>query len=225
MAKTGFTLIEMLVAVAITAAIGTLAYRALDGALLADERVSEVVGQVNEVDRLWQYLGNDLLYSVPRTWTNAYGDLRSAMIGVFGDRLSHSDVVIADDSGYLLQFIRHNRDNLLERPRSDLYMVGYRLTQDEGLDTQTLWRDSWSPVDGTAEPIMQQRRLLEGIKTLRFRYLPAEVKTLKDSAWITGWPRGISMGANTSLPAAVEVKVELSELGSLRRLFSLTPAS
>ncbi|MBX2808986.1 MAG: type II secretion system minor pseudopilin GspJ [Cellvibrionaceae bacterium] len=224
MDKTGFTLIEMLVAVAITAAISTLAYRALDGALQADERVSVIVAQVDEVDRTWQYLANDLRYAVPRTWVNAYGDPRSAMIGVFGDRLSQSDVVIADESSYLLQFIRHNRDNLLARPRSDLYRVGYRLTQDQQRDTKTLWRDSWSPVEGSEAPVIQQRRLLAGIKTLRFRYLPAEVKTLKASAWLTGWPKN-AVGANASLPAAVEINVELSELGNIVRLFSLTPAS
>lgn len=220
--RRGFTLIEMLIAIAITASIGVVAYRALDGALLAKEKVTQVTERLDEVDRVWQYVSNDLVFATPRTWVNAYGDNRSAMVGVFGDRLSQSDVVVADESSYLLQFIRHNRDNILDRPRSDLFMVGYRLTEDEGGETKTLWRDSWTPIDGSDEPKMQKRRLLKGIVNMSFRYLPASAKGVEksNSSWITGWPG--SEGATASLPAAIEVTVDIEGLGEVVRLFALT---
>jgi general secretion pathway protein J len=220
----GFTLIEMLVALAIGAGIAVMSYNALDGAIKADEKVSTVTQQVDEVDRVWQYLGSDLLYAVPRLWRNPAGDQRSALIGVFGDRLSQSDVLIADETDYVLQFIRGSRENLRDQARSNLYLVGYRLTQDEGGDTKTLWRDAWSPVDGYGEPRMQRRQLLSGIKSLAFRYLPDDAKSSEDNAWVTGWPT-IATGVSNQLPIAVEVVVDTSTMGEITRLFLLTPAS
>ena len=214
----GFTIIEMLIALAIGAGIAVLAYRALDGAIRADEKVSAVTQQIDEVDRVWQYLGNDLFYAVPRIWVDRSGEEKSALIGVAGDRLSQSDAILASEDEYLLYFIRSNRDNVLDRPRSNLLMVGYRLTLEEGSDDlKILWRDSWGPVDGSDDPKMQQRRLLGGIKTMNFRYLPAGANATSQP----GWPPG-SGGVSDKLPAAVEVNVELAGFGEVRRIFSLS---
>jgi general secretion pathway protein J len=218
----GFTLLEMLIAMAIGASIAVIAYRALDGAILADEKVTAVVERVDEVDRVWQFMSNDLLYVVPRLWKNRNGSTKSAMIGVFGDRLSQSDVLVASEEDYLLQFVRGNRENLLSQTRSNLYMVGYRLTLDEGSEgnQKILWRDSWSPVDGSDEPKLQQRKLLSGINEMSFRYLPAAFTDLQDSNWLTGWPRG--QVATNALPAAVEITIQTVALGKIVRIFSLS---
>jgi type II secretion system protein J len=217
----GFTLIEMLIALAIGAGIAVIAYRALDGAILADEKVTAVVQRVDEMDRVWQFMSNDLLYVVPRLWKNRNGSPKSAMIGVFGDRLSQSDILIASEEDYLLQFIRGNRENLLNKNRSNLYMVGYRLTLDESSETnqKILWRDSWSPVDGSDEPKLQQRKILGGIDQMSFRYLPRTFKSFEDTNWLTGWPT--SRGATTVLPAAVEITIETETFGKVVRIFRL----
>ncbi len=218
----GFTLIEMLIALAIGAGIATMSYRALEGTIKADNKISAVTQQVNEVDRVWQYISKDLLYAVDRTWRDTGGTEKSALVGVFGDRLSQSDVVIANEDDYLLQFIRGNRENLLNQKRSDLYLVGYRLTQDEGSDEKILWRDHWSPVDGSGEPKMQQRRLLSGIRDLQFSYLPKKFNSLESSAWLTGWPNSRTGGATKELPAAVRVTVESASMGKIVRIFNLS---
>jgi type II secretion system protein J len=210
----------MLIALAIGAGIAVMAYSALDGTIKADQRVSAVTKSIDEVDRVWQYLGRDLLFAVERTWFNNSGEQKSAMIGVFGDRLSQSDVTIANEDDYLLQFIRGNRENLLDQPRSNLYLVGYRLTQEEGSELKTLWRDRWSPVDGSGEPNMQQRRLLDGIDSMSFRYLSPSFQSLENASWITGWPGGNNV--SNGLPAAVEVTIESAVMGKVIRLFPLS---
>ena len=217
----GFTLIEMLVALAIGASIAAISYRALEGAIRADEQVFAVTKQVDDVDRVFQYLANDLLFAVPRTWVDQGGEQRSALIGVFGDRLSQSDALIFSEDDYLLRFARSSRDNVLGHQRSSLFMAGYRLTVEEGSDLKILWRDSWSPVDGSDEPKIQQRQLLDGIKSIGFRYLNSTFTSLSEEAWVTGWPSE-NAGVTDSLPAAVEVTLELSTLGKITRLFNLS---
>ena len=218
----GFTLIEMLVALAITAGIGVIAYRAFDGAVLAKERVARVTEQMDAIDRVWQYVGNDLIYAVPRQWQNETGTATSALVALDSDRLSITDAFVAGEEEYAIQFIRHNRDNVLDRPRSSLMMVGYRLIGNEGTETSSLWRDSWSPVDGTEEPTIQRRKLIDGITRFDLRVLPANAGGTSNSDWKKGWATG--QGAISDLPAAVEVTLQLETFGDITRWFSLTPS-
>lgn len=221
----GFTLIELLVALLIAAAISVMAYRALDMAIAANERVTRVAAEIDGVDRVWQYMGNDFLFAVPRPWRNDFDQLRSPLMGVFGDRLSQSDITVADEDNYLLQMIRSDRDNLLDKTRSNLYMVGYRLTQNEDSEYKTLWRDSWAPIDSAGEPQMQQRLLIENVERAEFRYLSASSSGIQESQWITGWPsqENNTLSFVAELPAAVEVTLEIPSLGEVVRLFELTP--
>lgn len=217
----GFTLIEMLIALAIGASIAAMTYQALDNAISADEKISKFSAQVDEIDRAWQYLGSDLSYAVERTWFNRSGEQKSAMLGVFGDRLSQSDVLIASEDDYLLQFVRGNRSNPKKQKRSSLYMVGYRVTQDdEGSDLKTLWRDTWSPVDGSGDGKVQRRRLLAGINTIKFSYLSRSFQNLGPESELTGWP-GTS-GVTPTLPAAVRVIIDSAGIGEVERFFSLS---
>jgi len=218
----GFTLIEMLIALAIGAGIATMTYQALDNAIRADAKISKFATQVDEIDRAWQYIGNDLSYAVERTWFNRNGEQKSALLGVFGDRLSQSDVLIASEDDYLLQFVRGNRSNPKKQKRSNLYMVGYRVTQDDAdSDLKSLWRDTWTPVDGSGdEGTLQRRRLLASINTIKFSYLSPSFKNLGPDSELTGWPG--NSGVTPTLPAAVRVVIDSAGIGEVERFFSLS---
>ena len=69
----GFTLIEMLIALGIGAAIAVMAFAAVRGASDANDRVLAVTGEVDEIDRVWQTMARDLLHAVPRSWYNRSG--------------------------------------------------------------------------------------------------------------------------------------------------------
>lgn len=227
--STGFTLVEMIIALAIGAGISVMSYRALDGMIRADKRVSLAVKQVDSLDRVWQYFSNDLIHAVDRS--SRISDL-PAMTGVFGDRLAQSDAVSLNEDDYLLRFVRGNRDNLLNLPRSSLYEVAYSLSQEDDLEGQTLWRDR-RPVDvdeASTEIPRKKRRLLDGVKRLQFEYLPQAFTRLEESAWETGWPQQ-NVDANngdegqvSGLPAAVRVTIDTVTLGEVVRIFSLTIA-
>lgn len=220
----GFTLIEMLVAIAIGVVISIMAYSSLSGAIKANERVRQVTQEIDEVDRAWQYLGNDLLFAVPRQWVNNLGQSQPALMGVDGDRLSQSEAIIAGEEDYLLQFVRGNRGNLLNLRRSNLYIVGFRLTQDEDSGRKSLWRDSWAPVDGAADqPEVQQRLLLTDIEEMRLEYLPENFQDYNQQAWLTGWPSQNS-ASKTLLPVAIKISIQSASLGAVERVFMLSVA-
>jgi len=225
----GFTLVEMIIALAIGAAISVMSYRALDGMIRSDERVSLTVKQIDSLDRVWQHFSSDLIHAVDRN--SRISDL-AAMTGVFGDRLAQSDAISLNEDDYLLRFVRGNRDNLLNLPRSSLYEVAYSLSQEDDIEGQTLWRDR-RPVDvdeASTEIPRKKRRLLDGIKRLQFEYLPQAFTRLEESAWETGWPQqNIDTNDNgesqaSGLPAAVRVTIDTVSLGEVVRIFSLTIA-
>jgi general secretion pathway protein J len=220
----GFTLVEMIVALAIGAGISVMSYQALDGMIRADARVSIVVRQVDSLDRVWQYFSSDLIYAVDRS--SAISKL-PAMTGVFGDRLAQSDAAALNQDEYLLRFVRGGRDNLLNLPRSSLYEVAYSLSQEDNIEGQTLWRDR-RPIDVdeliTAVP-RKKRRLLDGVKRLQFEYLPATFTELDSSAWATGWPlQSANQKDSMGLPAAVRITIETTTIGEIVRIFSVTAA-
>ncbi len=228
----GFTLVEMLIAIAIGAGISVMSYRALDGMIRSDERVSLAVKQVDSLDRVWQYFASDLMHAVDRA--SRINDL-PAMTGVFGDRLAQSDAVSLNEDDYLLRFVRGDRDNLLKLPRSSLYEVAYSLSQEDDIEGQTLWRDR-RPIDvdeASTEVPRKKRRLLDGVKRLQFEYLPQAFTRLENSAWETGWPQQNANQVNvdegdataaSGLPAAVRVTIDTVTLGEVVRIFSLTVA-
>jgi type II secretion system protein J len=218
----GFTVVEMIVALAIGAGISVMSYSALDGMIRSDARVSVVVEQVDSLDRVWQYFSSDLIQAVDRG--SAINSL-PAMTGVFGDRLAQSDSESLNEDDYLLRFVRGGRNNLLNLPRSSLYEVAYSLSQEDDTEGQTLWRDR-RPIDvdqATTEVPRKKRRLLDGVKSLQFEYLPTTFTQLENSAWSTGWPlQNASQVNSNGLPAAVRVTIETVALGKVVRIFSLT---
>ena len=224
----GFTLIEMIIALAIGAGISVMSYRALEGMIRSQERVSVAVKRVDSLDRVWQYFSSDLMHAVDRRSTTSN---LPAMTGVFGDRLAQSDATSLNEDDYLLRFVRGDRDNFLNLPRSSLYEVAYSLSvEGEEAEGQTLWRDL-RPIDvdeSTTQISRKKRRLLDGIKRLQFEYLPQTFTRLERSAWETGWPpqNAGQQGQRDSqgLPAAVRITIDTVTLGEIVRIFSLTVA-
>lgn len=225
----GFTFIEVLVASAIGAGIAFMAYQALTGALNIEARVSKVTELTNTINRTWQFLADDVQHAVARPWSDTFNNTQPAMTGAFGDRVSQSaDTALSGDS-HLLLFVRSGEKNFFQQPRSNLQMVGYRITEEESEEPQavtdeenqpgnlTLWRDYWRPVDAAGEAKVKSRRLLDHIKSIRFRYLPSNIERVTDDAWVNGWPE--STAQNAQLPVAIEVTMEVTGFGEIQRLF------
>jgi general secretion pathway protein J len=197
----GFSLIELLVALAVFAALAAVAYGGLAqiartrGALAArQDRFAAVVRAVSMVER-------DLRQAVSRPVRgNGRGEELAALAGG-ADRVELTRLGFA---------------NPLAEPRSNLERVAY------ALDARRLVRGRYAVLDRAPGSAPATTLLLDGVDALRLRYLGT------DGVWRDAWPpkelpSGAPPGAATIevLPRAVEFRIDAADLGELRRVVEL----
>ena len=77
----GFTLVEVLIALAITAFISAIAYSSLSSALAAVESIRVTAQRTYEVDRAWMIISRDLGQFVARPVRDEFGEVEPAISG------------------------------------------------------------------------------------------------------------------------------------------------
>jgi len=192
----GFTLLELLVAVAIFSVVGVLALSGYTQLQKQSEYAEQRLDRTRQVQRAVQTLVQDLEQVEPRAIREPIGDTRlpSLMLGVTTE--------------YRLELSRAGWSNTAGLPRPTVQRVGYRM---ENLE---LWRDHWPVLDRTLalEPVRE--RMLTGVKSITFRVLDAS------RSWVDQWPAAQTTDPAElrRRPAAVEVIIELEDWGTIRRV-------
>ncbi len=201
MSERGFTLIEVLVALALTALVAMMAYASLSAAISASESTRSDAERLQTFDRLFQILQRDISQAVLRPVSDGYGDMQPALRGGVVD-------------GELLVLTRAGWPNARQQLRSDLQRVRYRSTGD------TLWRDYWEHTDIApgVQPI--STRVASGLPAIRMRFLGPGATNFgaESSEWRDSW---LTRSRTDRLPLAVEVILELQAWGEIRRLLVL----
>lgn len=218
----GFTLLEVLIALVISALIAVMAFESLNAADNGATRTNEVLAEINRLDRAWQIIAADLRHVIP----TAQAD-KNAVFTAESLRSSGED---ADQ--LVLMFKRRGWVNFSNLPRSDLQMVGYRVVDGK------LWRDfapernlELSDVDLEEDDGVHQL-LLEDVEDLQLRFLFQGAITSRGKSaledrefsedWLQKWPDNNQQGASAQdLPLAVEITIELKGVGSSVRLFAM----
>ena len=195
----GFTLLEVLVAIAIFAFVGVMALSGYTQLQKQTEYQQTRLERIREVQRAVQTLAQDLTQIEPRAIREPIGDQRVPA------------VLAGDSVDYKLEFTRSGWMNTAGLPRPTLQRVAYRLDQDG------LWRDHWRVLDRTqtAEPV--RVRLLSGVRAVNFRFLsPAQ-------EWVERWPQpgGNPVDQERLRPAAVEVTLDLEDWGEIKRIIEV----
>lgn len=194
----GFTLLELLVAIAIFAVVSTLALTGYTQLQQQSEYAEQRLNRLREVQRAVQTLCQDLEQLEPRPVRQPLGDGQMPALQV------------TDTLDYRLQLTRAGWSNTAGLPRPTLQRVGYRL------DENQLWRDHWPVLDRTlvVEPVKQ--RMLDGVRSITFRFLTA------NRDWVDRWPaQQVGGRTDRSRPAAIEVVLELEDWGEIRRLVEI----
>lgn len=200
----GFTLVEVLLAMAITAFVAVIAYSGLSSAITAAERQQQQIERLAAVQLALSVLERDIRNAHQRSVIDEYGDTIEAFSGGASD-------------DYWLQLTRAGWQNPIGQMRSHLQRVRYYMQ-----GTQ-LWRDSWSVLDRvTEEATLQRVMVIDGLTNLTIRFLDgASVNAATSSLggeWVDQWP--VTAGLD-SVPVAVDLELEFEGLGRVRRVYAL----
>lgn len=206
----GFTLVEVLVAMAITALISVMAYTGLSSALSGAESMRAAATRAHEINQALSMLSRDLRQVVNRPVVDELGQLSPAFSG--GELAS--DALVLTRAGW------HNSTGA---PRSALQRVRWWLEDDQ------LWRGYFPVLDRTAGTEAVETTLLDDIERFEVRFLPALSVLESDRNdvidrrnWQDNWIIDFSQpGQLPAPPAAVEVVMEVVGLGEVRRTYVL----
>lgn len=193
---------EVLIATTITAVIGLGVWQVLGNVISSRDRVNEVAGQFDELQRTMLLLERDITQVVNRSARDIYGDFNPALTSRQDD--------------YVLLLTRQGWRNPLGTRRSSLQRVGWEYTGDE------LRRRYWITVDRGQEDNSQDLLLLSDVTDFTVRFLDDQRN------WQDNWPDENSMANMTQgtrpdipLPLGIEITIEHERFGELVRTFSL----
>jgi len=198
--RRGFTLIEILVAMAIFTLIGLASTGVLNSVINSDQLSSERFAKLEELQRAMLTIERDILQIVPRA-LRVNGEPVSAVIS------GGEDVLNSDADG--LGFVRagwHNPQMLL--PRSTLQAVSYRIQEKQ---LQRLYGNYVDNVIGYEPKI---KILLSDIEDFRVSFL-TEVEQLEEPE---KWQESYS---NANIPIAISITFVSKTFGEIRREFIL----
>ncbi len=200
----GFTLLELLIALAIFGLLSVMSYSGLRSVLDQHARTEEVADRLAELQTLYLVMQRDVEQVVPRAIRSEYGDESPALEG-----------------SEALQFTRGGWSNPLGRPRSNLQRVGYAFEDD------ALVRYSWQVLDRAQDSLPLQLPLTKAVSNMSVRYLSP------GGEWHSSWPTedigstgqdspdNPLLAREVRLPKALEITLEHDHFGELVWLFRL----
>ena len=213
----GFTLIEVLVASAITAIIGIIAYGFLSSALDAQVSQQQQADRLNELNLFFVALARDVRQAVKRPIRTEFGEeLEPAVFGGPGTE-------------YLLSLTRGGWYNPRAVVRSSLQRVAYGLNEKQEIE-----RVAWHMLDRASDQNVYKAVALTGVEEVYFRFLEQEQVRVDDDEiakeWSESWPpesaqlqrqQQTSSSGYAKLPVAIEITLTLEDLGEVRRIYAL----
>lgn len=160
--KNGFTLIEIIIAMAIFAVIMVIVMSSLNMVMRAQERVSARAKRLADVQMAMVVLTHDLTQIVPRPVRDNNGELIKAVL-VDKSKLIRLEFT----SGGVI-----NPNAMYQK--SSLQRVGY------GLEGDALVRFGWPVLDRTANTTMGKRRILDGVTDFKIEYVNERGEFIND---------------------------------------------
>ena len=199
--QNGFTLIELLIASAVLAIISGAAFTGWYQVQQATQHASKQSDRIDQLERTWYWMNDDFGQLIDRPVNNQSGQ-RGAALST--GNLDYTLITLTR-SGW------GNPTPTIVPSRSNLQRVGY------GLKDNKLYRYYNYHIDNYGIDTRRHRLLLTDVKSMNLKFLNRE------NQWLNNWPPLTADGTlSNELPRAIEVQLELDDLGAITRRF-LTP--
>lgn len=191
--RSGFTILELLVAIAVFALLGLMGQQVNDGLSRASISAGEHDKKLKMLQQTMSFISHDLMQIMPRPVRGERGRREPALLAGKG-------VLGSDNEG--LRFVRGGVVNpQMHLPRSALSTVGYRIRGGY------LERLSWPVTDATVNTQPAIQKLIQ-VKTLTLNFYDG-------TRWLDNWT------SIQSIPVAVRMTLLTSEWGQLERIWLL----
>ena len=189
----GFTLLEALIALALTASLSLMCWQVLHGVLLNSTTIKQQSTRFRQLQFAIALLKRD--FSQALVPTRQRGPLT-------GREAAARQALLAETSAHLLRHNWLNPGALL--PRSELEEVAYRLNQ--GRLERLSWR--YPPQAGSGAPVVTP--LLTGVESFHISYYRDGKAAARWNMW-------------SALPDSVQVTLRLTGVGEIHRRIIVQP--
>lgn len=192
----GFTLVELLVAMAIFAILSALAYGGYNNSVMQTEIARANMARLEALQTTVRLLTQDFEQLAPRPVRDVLGD--RTLPALLADERSEN----------LFALTRSGWSNPAGLPRATLQRVSYVL--EEGM----LRREHFTVLDATLSNEPVKRELLDRVKSVGMRFMDNQKQ------WQDQWPPLNAPPATAARlrPLAVEINFDLEDFGEISRL-------
>ena len=233
--QSGFTLLEVMIAISITALIGISSTNLLSN-IIESKKVTDIRSeQLTTLQRFNQFVSRDVEQIINRGIRDQYGDAQPA--------------ITIDGTDYLAEWTRLGWRNspIAEDPRAIIQRVAFQLfdIDDEECeqakqrlqewgnlepDGSCLIRYFWPVLDRSSDTEAKTQIILDLVEELEIEILATENTQSTNSnnqqaqpaasSWYSQWPN-LQTGTNPEIPTAMRWKLTLPKIGEIERLWLL----
>ncbi|MGF1643530.1 MAG: type II secretion system minor pseudopilin GspJ [Thiotrichales bacterium] len=191
----GFTLLELMIAISIFAVVSALAYGGLNAVLVSANVTRDAATELEALQLGMAIMTQDLSQITDRPIRDPFGDQQPALQS-------------PDPRHGGAQFTRRGWPNPNQQMRGTLQRLYYRHEVD------TLWRGYWPALDAGPNDEPVEVRLLEGIERFGLRFMA------EDHSWVERWPPLSTTPdeAPSGIPRAVELTLQATRWGEIQRV-------
>jgi general secretion pathway protein J len=237
----GFTLLEVMIAISITALIGIASTNLLSN-IIETKNVTDIRSmQLTNLQRFNQFISRDVEQIINRGIRDQYGSIQPA--------------ITIDSVDYLAEWTRLGWRNspISENPRAEMQRVAFQLydINDEECEKakirQQEWgnfepegscliRFFWSMLDRSGDSEAKTQIILDLVEEMEIEILATELASStassgsssstssstqpKESNWYSQWPN-LQTGSTKEIPTAMRWKLTLPKVGEIERLWLL----